>query len=80
MSDPWRQADRVSDQIVDLLNREIARPDSSVLEVLAGQLLALKAFLLTCPHPGLGMLDSLRVGIDKSLDRIEEMLAGDRVN
>ena len=50
MSDGWERADRVSDEIVDLLNRERRKPDFSPLQMLAGQLLALCATASTMPR------------------------------
>jgi hypothetical protein len=51
----WKFADRLSDKIVALVNAEIReRPDFSVAELLAGQLLALLALQRTAEgfgHP-----------------------------
>jgi hypothetical protein len=45
----WKQADRISDAIVDLLNAEIKRPGFSPIQLLAGQMLAMCAMASTCP-------------------------------
>jgi hypothetical protein len=45
----WDVADRISDTIVDLMNKEISKPDFSPTQLLAGQMLAMCALANTCP-------------------------------
>ena len=46
----WKDADRISDRIVDLMNEEINRPGFSPLQMFAGQMLAMMAMLRTAPR------------------------------
>lgn len=46
----WKDADRISDRIIDLLREEAQRPDSSPLQMFAGQMLAMMAMLKTAPE------------------------------
>lgn len=63
----WRQADRISDAIVDLLNREKEAPDMHPLEILGGQLLAFKAYLATAPKARPGELMVFEEAVDACL-------------
>ena len=43
----WKRADDISDQIVDLVNRELVS-GAAPTEIFAGQMLAMMALLKTC--------------------------------
>lgn len=64
----WEQADRISDAIVDMLRKEIDATDSHPLEMLAGQLLAFKAFLRTAPLRRPVELHKFEEAVDLMLD------------
>jgi hypothetical protein len=49
----WKDADRISDRIIDLLNEESKRPNFSPLQMFAGQMLAMIAMLRTAPEEGI---------------------------
>jgi len=72
----WRYADHLSDQIVELTNQELNRMtiDGHLgpYDLLAGQLLALKALLLTAPKTDNRppWLDALDRAVDLSLNGI----------
>ena len=43
----WKDADRISDRIVDLLREEMKRPHFSPMQMFVGQMLAMMAMLRT---------------------------------
>lgn len=45
----WDRADAISDQIVDMLNRECRKEDFSPIQALAGLMLGMCAYASTCP-------------------------------
>lgn len=64
----WKEADRISDRIVDLLNEEIKRPGFSPVQLFAGQMLAMLAVLRTAPQDGIpGELTIVRSAIELCL-------------
>lgn len=44
MAANWERADRISDQIVQIINDEVKQPNASSVDILAGQLLALVSY------------------------------------
>ncbi len=71
-------ANRVSDKIVDLLNAEIkANPEGNMLQLLAGQMAAIKAQLRTAEEKGLNKpqpIDDVEIAIDICLGWIAQLL------
>lgn len=63
----WQQADRISDAIVDLLREEVKAPDMHPLEMLAGQLLAFKAYLASAPNARPAELRAFEQAVDACL-------------
>jgi hypothetical protein len=64
----WKDADRISDRIVDLLRDEAKRPGFSPLQMFAGQMLAMMAMLQTAPEDAMpGELTIVRSAIELCL-------------
>jgi hypothetical protein len=64
----WEEADRISDEIVDMLNSEIKKPGFNPIQAFAAQLLALKGYLSTAPHDKPPSLTVLELAIDEVLN------------
>lgn len=72
MTNEWKEADRISERIVDMIRAEI-EVGTGPTQILAAQCLALKAFISTAPRK---MPQSLRVLDEVVTALLQDMVKG----
>jgi S-adenosylmethionine synthetase len=69
-NNPWKVADQISDRIVDLINEHRA---AGPIQLLAGQLCALKSLLQTSPDQAPQSVKLLHVVVEACLAELREL-------
>jgi hypothetical protein len=66
-TNPWEFADHISDCIIDLMNQKLSDPRFNPIQMLAGEMLALVAYLRTAPTPLPTSLQIVRTAVEECL-------------